>query len=55
MNLPRSTVEAFRANTGGRVVQGYGMTETSPVAIANPIDGNAGMSRSACRCRAPRP
>jgi long-chain acyl-CoA synthetase len=41
MNLPRSTVEAFRANTGGRVVQGYGMTETSPVAIANPIDGNA--------------
>ena len=41
MKLPRSTVDAFKAATGGEVVQGYGMTETSPVLMANPLDGNA--------------
>jgi long-chain acyl-CoA synthetase len=38
MALPRETVEAFRAASGGAVVcQGYGMTEASPVALANPL------------------
>jgi len=38
MALPRETVEAFRTASGGAVVcQGYGMTETSPVALANPL------------------
>jgi long-chain acyl-CoA synthetase len=41
MKLNRTTVEAFRAGTGGQLVQGYGMTECSPVIMANPLDGNA--------------
>jgi long-chain acyl-CoA synthetase len=41
MKLARTTVDAFRIGTGGQVVQGYGMTETSPVLMANPLDGNA--------------
>ncbi|GAA4607592.1 long-chain fatty acid--CoA ligase [Actinoallomurus liliacearum] len=41
MRLARTTVDAFKAGTGGQVVQGYGMTETSPVVMANPLDGNA--------------
>lgn len=42
MRMPRETVDAFRAATGGAAVsQGYGLTEASPCAIANPLDGNA--------------
>lgn len=41
MQLRRETVEAFHAATGTEVVQGYGMTETSPVIMANPLHGNA--------------
>jgi long-chain acyl-CoA synthetase len=41
MQLRRKTVEDFRELTGAHVVQGYGMTETSPVTMANPLDGNA--------------
>ncbi|HZC40362.1 MAG TPA: AMP-binding protein [Streptosporangiaceae bacterium] len=42
MKLPRETVDAFRRATGGgQLVQGYGLTESSPVVMANPLDGNA--------------
>ncbi|GAB3127064.1 long-chain-fatty-acid--CoA ligase [Glaciibacter psychrotolerans] len=37
MNLPVATVERWEEATGGLLVEGYGMTETSPVAAGNPI------------------
>ena len=41
MPLPRGLAQEFRRATGGHLIQGYGMTETSPVTLANPLDGNA--------------
>lgn len=41
MSLPVSTVARWEDATGGLLVEGYGMTETSPVALGNP----AGPSR----------
>lgn len=41
MSLPVSTVSRWEEATGGLLVEGYGMTETSPVALGNP----AGPSR----------
>jgi long-chain acyl-CoA synthetase len=37
--LPASVVERFEALTGGRLVEGYGLTETSPLTHGNPIHG----------------
>lgn len=37
--LPMEVAQQFMAVTGGRLVEGYGMTESSPVASANPING----------------
>ena len=37
MNLPVETVTRWEETTGGLLVEGYGMTETSPVALGNPI------------------
>ncbi|WP_102194238.1 long-chain-fatty-acid--CoA ligase [Microbacterium aurantiacum] len=37
MSLPVATVERWEEATGGLLVDGYGMTESSPVAIGNPI------------------
>ncbi len=41
MSLPVATVSRWEEATGGLLVEGYGMTETSPVALGNP----AGPSR----------
>ena len=38
-SLPASLVERFEALTGGRLVEGYGLTETSPLTHGNPIHG----------------
>jgi long-chain acyl-CoA synthetase len=40
-SLPKSVAERFAEITGGRLVEGYGVTETSPVTHANPIYGRA--------------
>ncbi|HLY77001.1 MAG TPA: AMP-binding protein [Thermoplasmata archaeon] len=37
--LPLEVARQFETNTGGRVVEGYGLSETSPVTHANPIRG----------------
>ncbi|HJQ42623.1 MAG TPA: AMP-binding protein, partial [Jatrophihabitantaceae bacterium] len=41
MRLPPETVKKFEQVTGARLVEGYGLTESSPVALANPLNANA--------------
>jgi long-chain acyl-CoA synthetase len=37
MSLPVETVRVWEEATGGLLIEGYGMTETSPVAVGNPM------------------
>lgn len=39
--LPQAVAEKFYRITGATLVEGYGLTETSPVTHANPLDGRA--------------
>jgi long-chain acyl-CoA synthetase len=41
MRLPPETVAGFETVTGGHLVEGYGLTESSPVALANPLNDAA--------------
>ncbi len=37
MSLPIATVDRWESATGGLLVEGYGMTESSPISIGNPM------------------
>ena len=39
MALPVEVQRRFEEITGGKLIEGYGLTETSPVVCANPLDG----------------
>jgi long-chain acyl-CoA synthetase len=41
MRLPPETVKRFEQVAGAKLVEGYGLTESSPVALANPLNENA--------------
>ncbi|HVE62747.1 MAG TPA: AMP-binding protein [Mycobacteriales bacterium] len=56
MKLPVETQEQFERISGGRLVEGYGMTETSPSTHANPIvgkrkTGTIGLPLTGTECR----
>jgi long-chain acyl-CoA synthetase len=51
MPLSASVVEPWEASTGGYLVEGYGLSETSPVLMANPV----GPSRAAGTVGLPMP
>lgn len=38
--LPAAVQEKFESLTGGKLVEGYGLSETSPVALVNPTHGH---------------
>lgn len=37
--LPAATIERWEQATGGRLIEGYGLTETSPILAGNTLDG----------------
>ena len=51
--LPPAVAAEFSERTGAVVVEGYGLSEASPVTHAGPLDGTARPGTSGCRCRTP--
>ncbi|TXT64097.1 MAG: Long-chain-fatty-acid--CoA ligase [Promethearchaeota archaeon] len=37
--MPPEILKEFEERTGGKIIEGYGMTETSPVTHSNPVNG----------------
>lgn len=40
MSLPQSTVSAWESQVDGDLIEGYGLTECSPLALGNPFNSN---------------
>lgn len=40
MTLPQSTVDAWESQVNGDLIEGYGLTECSPLALGNPFTSN---------------
>jgi len=54
--LPQAVAERFESLTGGHVVEGYGLTEASPITHANPVlgrrkEGSFGLPVPSTDCR----
>ncbi|GAA1847593.1 long-chain-fatty-acid--CoA ligase [Microbacterium koreense] len=60
MALPHELVVPFEEETGGYLVEGYGLSETSPVLMANPVaanrvPGTVGLPLPGTECRVVNP
>ena len=60
MSLPESIVRLWEAKTGGYLVEGYGLSECSPVLMANPVgttrkDGTVGIALPSTELRVADP
>ena len=54
MAVQRTVAERWQPVTGKPLIEAYGLTETSPAAIANPLTSITSPARSACPCPRPR-
>ena len=53
--MPVEALKRFEELTGGKISEGYGLTEASPVTHANPFSGRGKLAASAFPVRTPMP